>query len=1385
MSSDPPQLDGRDAAAIRADLGRLVPNYTTGWDPERDNAGRALLTLFAEMAGHVTDRLDQVPAKQRIAFFDSLGFRQQAPLASRVPITFAISPDIDRNVQIPAGTQTAAPATEETPEQRFELPPGAGFEGTPAQLTHVYSVDPAKDELNDHAAPLAVGDETTLFAATDVQRHALCIGHPDLLTLESGTSLWVTLESTPTTNLDALSDNLVWEFYGTVEEGSESIEGWHAFAKVNDHSPSDKSTLVYKLELPGPDQEDETGAESSETTETVVGNIESHWIRCRLILDSGEDEETLAATREELFKTRLAAVWLSLTDPQPANTNTGGEFEPDKFAPSKLLSGDVPIPLPTSTEADADIAPFGEGWPPRPTFYLASKPAFSKKGQSVEIQFERSPDRKEPDTDPAEFDISVTTSPSDGKTIFVDKVAISGNDKYVVAAEDNETFIGKSGVLTKGTYTDVEVVFKEDYIAETGTKTVTLGLYEATESGDRRGDEPVSGTTSPEMDITFSGLNPPRLSWEYWNGDGWTRFESVEDSTNLLRTSGTVRVTVPEDIEPARAAGFEDYWIRVRLVSGEYVQLRYDETKETPTLVGVPPTFSDISLSFSAPEKGDGTEGMASIATPPAHLVSDNSRTYSGDLAPVLAAAVEPSITPFAGLPDESQTLYLGFDRPLDGGPIQLLASLTDVAYDVTFYPRVRWEVLVDAKSDTWERIPVTDETAGLTQRGIVGLSFEEPTTSNHRFGADRHWVRARVSGKQFDAGLSPTLDIGDTEPVSIHAVNPERERVVLVSTGASDVDIERYSLRFDCLDPPVTVGPFRSKSVVPAHGALEVFIRPFTAVLGNMLPLEVGDLWERGIRNRSRGRYVTALGDRELHVPAPEIEVTVADELRRLAESKDRDTVVLSGALVKAATVTEATPASGKMAASTTLHYYPSASPFDPCVDTVVSLLDPAGTVVDRWSELEPSPRERWLETVPPAGLPGFDPPVLTGLYPNTGWAVNVQTITGEILGSSDGAPGLTFDVSTPPVIDATVWVDELDTLGPGERAALVESSTTVRPEESPSEERLQAFWVEWTAVESFGESSSTDRHYRLDPVRGTVTFGDGQRGRIPPRVDDGISIDYRTGGGTTGNVPVETVTNLVSSIQYVDGVTNPTPADGGAEAEPVSEVVARAPMELRDRNRAVTAADFERLATSASRRLARVRCLPGMDRAGEYRLGWVSVLVVPDASTTKPTPSVTLKQQVSEALEAAAPATLVEESATDGPSLARPELVVRGPSWIAVDVEAVVVPEPVDSFGALESRLYAALEAFLHPLTGGPEGAGWRFGQLPCRSDLFALFEMVEGVDYVPEVALTLVGADESLTVTDDDATPDVAPDTLIYSGNHALELSVEEPPQIAEES
>jgi hypothetical protein len=371
------------------------------------------------------------------------------------------------------------------------------------------------------------------------------------------------------------------------------------------------------------------------------------------------------------------------------------------------------------------------------------------------------------------------------------------------------------------------------------------------------------------------------------------------------------------------------------------------------------------------------------------------------------------------------------------------------------------------------------------------------------------------------------------------------------------------------------------------------------------------------------------------------------------------------------------------------------------------------------------------WLRCRWEAGEFAFEPR-LRQVALNTVMAEQASTILEETLGSSDASPGQRFVTARRPILHGQeeLRVREPELPSADERARLEEASgkdaIAVSPDVSG---RPGEIWVRWLEVPDFHGSTPRDRHYVLDHIAGTVGFGDGINGLIPPPGAGNLQLmRYRTGGGSTGNRDAHTIVQLMTTIPFIDRITNPEPARGGADAETIEALLDRAPRAIRHRYRAVTIEDYEDLALLASPEVARTKCVPlhdlSIDR--KERFGAVSVVIVPRSTEAKPVPSLVLRERVAAYLDARRPA-------------GAENLVVVGPDYVEIKIEAEVALTATDRASEVQPRVLEALRRFLHPLTGGFDGSGWDFGRRLHKSDLYRLIGEIPGVDHVSSIVVT----------------------------------------------
>lgn len=259
--------------------------------------------------------------------------------------------------------------------------------------------------------------------------------------------------------------------------------------------------------------------------------------------------------------------------------------------------------------------------------------------------------------------------------------------------------------------------------------------------------------------------------------------------------------------------------------------------------------------------------------------------------------------------------------------------------------------------------------------------------------------------------------------------------------------------------------------------------------------------------------------------------------------------------------------------------------------------------------------------------------------------------------------------------------------------------------------------------------DAGPQDRTFVVDPVEGTLTFGNGIRGRIPPVGDFNIAVEiYHTVPGEAGNVAVGDVVLTEGYGDQVDG-TNLLPANGGRNAESIEEIIRRAPAVLTSRDRAVTRTDFEIIAREASAEVARAAC--------DGRLtddGTIGVVVLPKRrdGETRPDPFLSegLKKHVQDYLGRRC--------------LVNVQPVVRLARFLDVDISVRVRLRPNANLILAREKATMWVRRFVDPYEGGLDGQGWTFGGTLYAQDFGRMVVDLPEVRHVMEVKLYPLGGD-----------------------------------------
>jgi hypothetical protein len=277
-----------------------------------------------------------------------------------------------------------------------------------------------------------------------------------------------------------------------------------------------------------------------------------------------------------------------------------------------------------------------------------------------------------------------------------------------------------------------------------------------------------------------------KLCWEFWDGAIWsqlgtseesgkvrlytsqggpTQSQSFTDGTYAFSESGDVTFGFSKAPALATVNGQVNFWIRIRIVSGNYGQEAHREKEligsELKPATFAPPAIRSIKADYAIQKQ-----------LQPESLISCNNFTY---------AIIDPStaIQPFSPLPqgEARPALYFGF-----APPPPLPSRTASKPQVVASFPGRSMSIYLDVEESTagqstqdpgssaqsisweywngsgWVKWTVRDETDIFHHPGLVRFLAPPDFAARPEFGLTRYWLRAIPSDPNFQAKLRMVL---------------------------------------------------------------------------------------------------------------------------------------------------------------------------------------------------------------------------------------------------------------------------------------------------------------------------------------------------------------------------------------------------------------------------------------------------------------------------------------------------------------------------------------------------------------------------------------------------------------------------------------------------
>lgn len=387
----------------------------------------------------------------------------------------------------------------------------------------------------------------------------------------------------------------------------------------------------------------------------------------------------------------------------------------------------------------------------------------------------------------------------------------------------------------------------------------------------------------------------------------------------------------------------------------------------------------------------------------------------------------------------------------------------------------------------------------------------------------------------------------------------------------------------------------------------------------------------------------------------------------------------------------------------------------------------------------------------------------VIRNIYFNGVWAEQQTTVEDEYLELN--VETMQYKLFYTPILSIEMYVNEIKTLNKSEIDNILKLKDINCKAVYDDMGLMTEFWVQWQEVDTFINSGSNDRVYMVDRQTGQVLFGDNIKGKKPPIFNRSIKVNYKYGGGETGNVDANCINSLYESRAFIDKVFNPIGAVGGVDSESVSEAAIRATRTIRNKNKAISISDIENIILDNFKDIEDVKCISNKDESFNTKNGHVHIIILPK-SNSKYIVSGVMKQRIYEFLEDKLPCELTHN-----------HLHISNVKPIMINVDVTIKCSIKDDPYSIKMDVDKCLSEFLDFSNGNFNHRGWKIGEIPKKHSIFAAISKIKNIYTVEIKHMTVSYRDKSNinSIEISNSELDNIVNGIIISGNNNINIVV----------
>lgn len=256
------------------------------------------------------------------------------------------------------------------------------------------------------------------------------------------------------------------------------------------------------------------------------------------------------------------------------------------------------------------------------------------------------------------------------------------------------------------------------------------------------------------------------IAIEYFNGTGWKKLSCKQEYRNLFQTAAAARCTLefvcPADWQETSVGGDSGRCLRIQLLKSDNCYMR--------PCVHHYPMIRGLSVAYSYGADYVRPERVRVIAG-----------TKETELSSKLVR--EERFLLFQTGEYTEDYLYMGFDRPMEEGPVSLLFQLEDgVRYEET---GCRFEY---STIHGFKQMRVLDHTMNMSRSGIVLFMPPADMAAETIEGKRAYWIRLRRTGRKEAVKNPPKVLAICPNAVEVYNIETRQEEEYYIDEVAANM---------------------------------------------------------------------------------------------------------------------------------------------------------------------------------------------------------------------------------------------------------------------------------------------------------------------------------------------------------------------------------------------------------------------------------------------------------------------------------------------------------------------------------------------------------------------------------------------------------------------